>query len=165
MSQRGLYNDYGNIVVVEVALKEDRECSLHWNNVFQAVLYILLSIGSTWIYFYKMIEAILHDRALNACSCRPLWSYSSHDTLAWLHYIKWSISDMSLDWFHHDHQWHQNNHVKVKGVMLWHVSTSRKTRNTSIQCYCDLVMTLMKTTITMTDNSWFATLWQNKLFM
>ena len=38
-----------NLVFVELALKEDRECSLHWHNVFQAVLYILLNIVSTRI--------------------------------------------------------------------------------------------------------------------
>ena len=36
-----------NVVVVELALKVDNACSLHWHNVFQAVLYILLNMVST----------------------------------------------------------------------------------------------------------------------
>ena len=32
--QRGLYNGYGNILVIELALKMDRKRLSHWHGVF-----------------------------------------------------------------------------------------------------------------------------------
>ena len=78
-----------------------------------------------------MIEATLHAGTFYFASCRLLWSYFSIDGLAWFNHVKWSISDMWLNWFH-GHQHNENNCVKVKRAPLWHVPAWTKTSSVTL---------------------------------